>query len=102
MNAETKKVIRKDYWIYVMLIIVAFVIPLTITSQKNVSGKVVDKEHVSYAYHNSNQYLVTVETTTPRGRTRRKVVRVDAVRYENLYHGQFVCLNCTEKYKENN
>jgi len=100
MNAETKKVIKKDYWIYIMMIIVACFIPLTITSQMNVSGKVVDKELVSYVFHNTTQYRVTVETTTPRGKTRKKVVSVGLEEYARIYLGMPVCLNCSEEYKQ--
>ena len=97
MKAETKEIIRKEYWIFIMLIILICFIPHIISSEMNVSGKVVDKELVSFSYHNNTQYRVTVETVNPRGKTRKKVVGVSREEYEKIYLGMPVCLNCKIK-----
>lgn len=98
MNAETKKIIRTDYWIYIMLIIIGFFVVYTVTSQMNISGKVVDKNYIESSYHNKIQYVVFVETLTPRGKTRKKMVSVNSVEWKSITRGQVVCLNCSRRY----
>ena len=100
MNAETKKVIRKDYWIYIMLIVIGIFVVHSITSQLNVRGKVVDKKSIELPYHGNRQYLVFVETQTPRGRTVKKKVSVNSTEWHGITEGQLVCLNCSTRYIE--